>query len=396
MIYVSRELRAFILNLINMLKISSATMEDRLDPIYREVECDRINMNYTRIIPSSLLLLVVEVCGIIYNVMMGSTVGYQIIYVVSFVLFSIISFGILAYMNYTLKGDAISDKAKEAVFIIYWIVYTLSAMAFGIFETLDTGTTNHFIVFIIAFTFWPMFTPILTIPYYLSAFFVEFSFLLYVKAPYITIILCLGLTIVGILTSYVKFSSYMSIQISQKKLEQLAEVDPLTGLSNRRGMRRSVDVIWNYCKGHKIPITLAILDIDFFKMYNDTYGHANGDECLKIIGGCIKESFSRRTDITARFGGEEFVVILSGETSKQAIMSLVNLQNKIEGMGIKSGNQEFNEYVTVSAGVYSAEITEQLTFNDVLTHADSELYNAKAKGRKCLSFNGEIYNKIIR
>lgn len=392
MIYVSKELRNFLLAFFNTLKISSASFEDKLDPVYREVDKDRINTNYTRIIPASIVLMLVEVCGLIYNAFSGSNYDFRYVYIVSFAVFFFVSVGILFFINHTISTGGITDKEKKAVYIFFWVIYILSHLSFCVYEMLDTGTTNHYMVLVLAFTLWTVFIPSVTLPFYFTAIAVEVAALIFTGAPYLSYVFCFLVTAAGMVASYVKYSSYMSNNLIKKQLEQMAEIDPLTGLLNRRGMNRAVNTIWDYCRSHEIPVTVAMLDIDFFKMYNDTYGHSKGDECIKSIAQCIKSCFGRRTDITVRYGGEEFVIVVSGESDKQVIMSLIKLQNMIEGMGIRSGNQQFNDFVTVSMGAYYTYIDQNLDFKSSVQLADSELYNAKENGRKCLSFKGELYN----
>lgn len=392
MLYVSKELRSMILRFLNMLKISSVSAEDKLDSVYREVESERVHKNFVNIIPSSLLLLVVEICGIIYNVFVGSTIKFQIIYIIAFVAFLLCSISILLYINKVLAKNEITDKKKEVICYLYWIVFTLSAVCFSVFEMMDSGTTNHFFICILALTLWPVLEPTLMIPYYCVAIAIETVTIYFSTGQYFSYVFCYLITIIGIVSSYIKYSEYMTRCIESKRLERMAEIDPLTMLMNRRGMQRSVDGIWAYCRSHDIPITIAMLDIDYFKMYNDKFGHSCGDECLKRISLCIKESFSRRTDITCRFGGEEFIIVLAGENEEKSLMSFVNLQNKIEQLEIKSGHPDFNKNVTVSIGVCSKVPDDTLQFKDMVLEADTELYNAKQNGRNCLSFSGELYN----
>lgn len=392
MIYVSKELRNFLLSFMNTIKISSASFEDKLDPVYREVDKDRINANYIRIIPSAIVLMLIEVCGLIYNSFTMASPNFSYIYIISFAVFFVFSISLLLFINHTMSIGGITDKEKRRIYIFFWIIYTLSDLAFCVFEMIDTGTTNHYMVFILTFTVGTIFVPSVTLPFYFTALLVELAALIYADSQYLTYVFCFLATSVGLVASYVKYSSYMSNNLIKKQLEQMAELDPMTGLLNRRGMNRAVGTIWDYCCSHEIPVTVAILDIDFFKMYNDTFGHSQGDECIKAIAECIKSCFGRRTDITVRYGGEEFVIVVSGESDKQVVMSLIKLQNMIEGMGIKSGNRQFNDFVTVSIGAYYTYIDQALDFKSTIKFADDELYNAKGNGRKCLSFKGELYN----
>ena len=109
-----------------------------------------------------------------------------------------------------------------------------------------------------------------------------------------------------------------------------------------------------------------------------------------MIAECIKQTFSRRTDITCRFGGEEFIIIVAGESEEKALEQLKSLKREIENLKIKSGCPEFNENITVSMGVHSVDIDSTTMFRDAVLGVDTQLYNAKEHGRNCISRKNEI------
>ncbi len=390
--YVYKELKEIIQRFKDTTKIASASVENKLDPIFREAESGRIKKNFVNIIPSAILLLLAELFGIVCTIIVGTGFQFQVYFVTVFSIFLMCSVAILHYMDRLLRDDTvIGDRKKEYICYAYWVLYTFCALSFSIFEMKDTGSINHYFMYIFAITLFPIFEPHVMIGYYAFAIIMQTAALYRTDAAYTTYLLCYIITVAGIVLAFVKYSVYMTREIETKRYERMSEIDPLTGLMNRRGMQRSLEGIWHYCLTHNIPITIAMLDIDYFKKYNDKFGHAQGDECLKNVAHCIKDNFPRKTDITCRFGGEEFIVVIAGNSEEKALLSFKTLQNSIEELKIESGCPEFNKYVTVSMGVYHLKLDSKTSFTDAILTVDSELYNAKEKGRNCLSCNGEIY-----
>lgn len=390
--YVEQELRATIERFKSTTKIASASIEDKLDPIFREVESGRIKKNFVNIIPSALLLLIAELFAIVCNVFEGVEYRYQIYFITVFSVFLMCSVALLRYIDKLLQDDtSVGDRKKEYICYFFWVIYTINALGFSAFELRGNGSINHFFMFVFAITLFPVFEPHVSILYYVFAIATQTIALFRNNAPYTTYLLCYIITVGGIVLAFTKYSVYMTREIETKKYERMSEIDPMTGLLNRRGMQRSLEGIWHYCSTHNIPIAIAMLDIDYFKKYNDKFGHAQGDECIKNVAYSIKEHFPRKTDITCRFGGEEFLVVIAGHSEEKALLSFQTLQSSIEELGMESGNPEFNKNVTVSMGVYSLKIDEKTSFTDAILKVDMELYNAKNNGRNCLSCGGEIY-----
>ena len=130
-----------------------------------------------------------------------------------------------------------------------------------------------------------------------------------------------------------------------------------------------------------IPLSLIIFDVDFFKRYNDTYGHQAGDDCLKTIASVIQEDIKRASDLPARYGGEEFAVILPNTEISGALAIAESIRNHVRSLAIPHAKSHIDGRVTISAGV-SCMVPAMGTFPDMLiTWADKALYKAKASGR---------------
>lgn len=173
---------------------------------------------------------------------------------------------------------------------------------------------------------------------------------------------------------------------ANKRLEELTRIDGLTNISNRRCFDESFEKTWNISLRKKEPLSLILLDIDLFKEYNDTYGHLAGDQCLKTVANILKILVKRSGDSVARFGGEEFVVLLF-DTPKEGAMKLAeHIRSTIENTIIVYEGQETS--VTVSLGVATMIPSKDLEPNDLIKLADQAMYRAKDKGRnKVMTLN---------
>lgn len=195
-------------------------------------------------------------------------------------------------------------------------------------------------------------------------------------------------------TTYNSNIKNLAIKASLTDAIAQAETDPMTKLLNRRGLERRISNIWPHCVRQHTDIAVIMMDIDFFKKYNDSFGHAEGDECIKAVTSSILESVRRQTDYAARVGGEEFLVLLTGIEPKQALQWSLNLKQKIEDLRIPHSKDNFLPYVTVSMGLYCCQVSQDKTFEKAREEADKSLYDAKYNGRACLSFNRRIFAQI--
>lgn len=171
------------------------------------------------------------------------------------------------------------------------------------------------------------------------------------------------------------------LQKINEELLQLSAVDGLTGIANRRYFDEFLEREWQRAIRDGKEIALLMVDIDFFKYYNGTYGHLAGDECIKQIAGLLKNSVKRATDLVARYGGEEFVVVLTGTAPQKAVAVGEMLRCRVEKLKIKHEKSSINKYVTVSIGVAVKVPLRNETRNNIIEAADKALYQAKQEGR---------------
>jgi len=170
------------------------------------------------------------------------------------------------------------------------------------------------------------------------------------------------------------------LKIVNKKLKNLSEIDPLTKIANRRSYKNRLAYEIASSKRNANPLAQLMIDIDYFKAYNDHYGHDSGDVTLRRVAESIDNSLLRETDFSARFGGEEFVVLLPDTNERNAYNIAERIRLGIKALGIKHNKSKVKSYVTVSVGIASLS-GESLNENDLLKNADTALYEAKRSGR---------------
>ena len=166
---------------------------------------------------------------------------------------------------------------------------------------------------------------------------------------------------------------------ANEKLTSLAEQDGLTGIPNRRRMDRKMNEELMRCARSKLPLSVILMDIDHFKKFNDTYGHLTGDECLKLVAGCVAAEVRRPADLFARYGGEEFCAVLP-ETPLEGAMALAEqIRKTVEAQELQTAQGPVR--LTISLGVTCVIPAAGTGAASLLEQADGALYKAKQAGR---------------
>ncbi|MDD5051705.1 MAG: diguanylate cyclase [Sulfuricurvum sp.] len=179
-------------------------------------------------------------------------------------------------------------------------------------------------------------------------------------------------------------SMTQELSLYNEKLTHLADIDGLTQLYNRRSLDRFMIAEWNRHYRNKQPLSLLFIDIDYFKQFNDVYGHEAGDKCLIHIAQILQKNAKRSSDIAARFGGEEFAIILPETSSTEAFKIAEKIVLCLEELSIPHTGSSTSDNVTMSIGV-STLIPQQPDNSELLlTSADKALYDAKGSGRNCV------------
>ncbi|WP_370655763.1 sensor domain-containing diguanylate cyclase [Paracraurococcus lichenis] len=169
----------------------------------------------------------------------------------------------------------------------------------------------------------------------------------------------------------------------ERRLAALARTDGLTGLPNRRAFDEALALEWSRARRESTPVSLLLLDVDRFKLFNDTYGHPAGDACLRAVAGAVASAVHRPADLVARYGGEEIVVLLPNTSAAGAEMLAEQVRAAVEAVGLTHTANLPSSVVTVSVGVATAlpAADPDLFAEALLAAADAALYSAKHSGR---------------
>lgn len=186
------------------------------------------------------------------------------------------------------------------------------------------------------------------------------------------------------LSEHVLYQHRDELHSANQVLESQATVDGMTGCINRRGMEARLNHLYHLLKQQNPDaperVCLLLFDIDFFKQYNDTYGHPAGDECLKKVSAVPLAMVQAEKDFVARYGGEEFVIVLTDSSFNDALVFAERMRNRVEQLGLPHSGSRVNQVVTISIGVSSSDGGAE-NGGALLKQADEALYQAKGAGR---------------
>ena len=172
-----------------------------------------------------------------------------------------------------------------------------------------------------------------------------------------------------------------ALQGMNAQLETLSRSDPLTGLPNRRHFDEVKEIEFRRARRAGVALSVLLCDVDYFKRYNDTYGHALGDECLRGVARALQAAMRRAGDLVARIGGEEFAVLLPATDTATALALADRLRESVAALGLPHAGSDIAPHVTLSIGVATLEAGGADSFDGLLQRADRALYRAKSRGR---------------
>lgn len=185
--------------------------------------------------------------------------------------------------------------------------------------------------------------------------------------------------------------AYAELQEAHELLEQQNRIDSLTGLANRRYLDEALRLEWKRAQRlDNSPLTIMLCDIDYFKKYNDTYGHLEGDDCLIKVAQTMAKSFTRKIDLVARYGGEEFMILLPNTSAESAIQQADLMRRRIYDLNIKHKSSLVADRVTISIGIYTIKPTVNHKLRKAIQRADEALYDAKENGRNHVYHHDKI------
>ncbi|MFZ6770223.1 diguanylate cyclase [Undibacterium sp. Di26W] len=183
-----------------------------------------------------------------------------------------------------------------------------------------------------------------------------------------------------------RVKTHITLKLQRDLLRKLVYTDALTGLANRRSFDDSFDREWRHCQRYGKSLSILMLDIDYFKKYNDRYGHQEGDQCLAAVAASLQANFGRPHDVVARFGGEEFICLMPECELTGAVSKAENLRHTVMAMAIPHVDSKVAQVVTLSMGVASVVPNDRQSKSALIAAADAKLYEAKHTGRNCVAF----------
>ncbi|EAZ92166.1 diguanylate cyclase domain-containing protein [Crocosphaera chwakensis] len=199
------------------------------------------------------------------------------------------------------------------------------------------------------------------------------------------------------LNQEIKERKEVELQLTKtnKELSKLASLDGLTQIANRYYFDTYLKKEWNRLSRQREPLSLILCDVDYFKKYNDRYGHPQGDECLKQVAKAIEKAAQRPADLAARFGGEEFAMILPKTNLDGAIKVAKNLQKYISNLKLEHKQSQINQYITLSIGIAHTHCHPFYSSQKLIDAADHALYRSKNKGRNCYDYTNLVVEETL-
>jgi diguanylate cyclase (GGDEF)-like protein len=180
-------------------------------------------------------------------------------------------------------------------------------------------------------------------------------------------------------------SNHIELKRLRDQLAEMAVTDALTGLSNRRRMEQKLNAETERLAQSEDWLSVLLIDIDFFKQFNDTYGHLNGDRCIVMIASALKRALTRASDLSARYGGEEFACVLPGADAAAALTMAEEIQVQVGALNIPHARSTVSPNVTISIGIATGRCQPGMTPDKWIAHADQQLYRSKASGRNTIT-----------
>lgn len=307
----------------------------------------------------------------------------------------VIQFASLLVISYMMK-----EGMRNAISIVYKLYYALTILLLVVLSVLEHRQSGSLILLVGTMAYY-VFIPALSrkeqkvSAYAIMVIAVMYCILIFDMGVRFVVDAAIVFVSAVILGSYsqdnMRYKEKLKSELKEKTIS--SEHDALTGLMNRWGLEKQIEYLWPYCARTNSPVGIIEIDIDFFKKYNDKFGHPEGDKCLQKVANAIHDSARRSSDIAVRTGGEEFLVFVQNMTEKEIIKFALMIRDKVAELKIPHACDAVSKYVTVSMGAAYTYPNEKNNFQQLYEEADQALYKAKDNGRNCVVCGGVIYGK---
>ncbi len=340
--------------------------------------------NMLRVIICSLLAAISQISNLIVATFTNTHFIYGARYFYASIFLLIVSVLFIAVS----AGNAAKEGAytrKRIVCLLYWGLFSMGTMVFSILDLMEREQLTNFTVLMVATAVFPLFDSREVGAFVILNVLVQLTAMIILKQKAFLIQQCCLGGFSTIIISQIFYRSFVVTNLAEQRLERAATTDALTGVINRRGLDDWLSKHREMSAGSGCLVALGMLDIDFFKSYNDSFGHIRGDECLKTVADCAAGFLSGKDGVVCRYGGEEFVIILRNVSPEQAGKEFRALKELVEQKQIPAANQEVSKFVTISIGYVVEKIEEHSNFEQILFKADQALYQAKKHGRNLVA-----------
>ena len=354
-------------------------------------------INLSRVKTTAITFIVLEVIIVIATLLYKKDAFLEQIgfyYLVMYVSLIIAMIVFLLVFSRLRKNVSKNGRKILAWGITYSVFIVLWSAGISLMDQLTSGQIIVYVFAIIAIAVVPFFEPVILLVIYLAvqSLFIGFLPLFHqtgmlfgnIFNSTLLIILSLIISRMRFKSRVQDFNNRMTIQEKNdelvkvnRELEIISRTDSLTGVLNRLVFDKRMDAEWNRCKRHAIPLSLVMVDIDYFKAFNDNYGHQAGDESIKQVAAILAKCAKRSADTVTRYGGDEFAIILPHMYKKDALDLARVMRDRVFDLKIPHAYSSCSEYLTISLGLHTMIPYDEISINEFIRTADIALYEAK-------------------
>ena len=323
----------------------------------------------------------------------------NVYYVSAYIFMVLLMAAFLILFSRMEKTDNHSEKTMSATEFSFTSIILLRSAFMSLFDQMRDGQVGVYIAALFAIAVVPYIRPVVSLIIYAGVHLVFLSSLPYFfhpaeKLPGVAISTSAYVALAWIISRTMyksRVTNFISnktiqknnreLQEANQKLETLSFTDSLTGVYNRRKFYQLLRMEWKRGTDQCMPLSIIMVDIDHFKLYNDNYGHRSGDHCIREIGKLLASFIKRSSDMVARYGGDEFVIVLPCTGDKGACTIAENIRSAVEGLNIPHAFSPVSDHVTISLGVYTVVPSDDSSLKSFIEAADKALYRAKQADR---------------
>lgn len=281
----------------------------------------------------------------------------------------------------------------------YWMMEEILLLILGFAGTSKMSIMMKFLLFVAGGCLVPIIPPIPQIMSIVSEVLILGAHMLLGNLDFERGVYALVIVAFGNVAARQSYLSYVRLLTDSSRLTDVtrqAETDQMTKLLNRRGLERRISSVWPICNRQGTEVAVIMMDIDNFKKYNDSFGHGAGDTCIQKVSTVLMKQAKRTSDIAARVGGEEFLILLTGIRQEDAVQWAMECKKTIEDMQIPHARNNFLPYVSVSMGICHCNLKrDRREFWELRSEADRSLYQAKEAGRACIFMKDQMYARTM-